>query len=281
LRRFVVAGPDLRRADDVVPGAHPGATDEGARRGAADEGPRIAGVVLAYGSATTPTALSADGSLLATATASRAALVIGTKNGEQVATTPPLGASARALAFASDGRALFVVNDAGEVLRWAVGSAVVTPLGTVQSEPLALAISPDGAHLAVATSSAIEIVDTATRGLARTLPGARSGGRTLAFSPDGRWLAATSDGLLELFASPRFEIAATVRFTPRYRGTWVETPARPGAGREPFIDWTGDARQLVSCRVRTRRVPNRLCEIGARSADLLTHLLAGDALSHD
>ena len=150
---------------------------------------RQLGRPLSTGLAATGLAFSPDGRTLAVA--SPAAVTLWNVRTRSETKLPVQ--SAAALAFDPRGRELAIARDSGPPLLWNVRGSRSTPL-PIASVATALAFSPDGTRLAVATGRDISLVDTRTRQLLPLpLIGHTAAVNSVAFSPDGRRLVSASD----------------------------------------------------------------------------------------
>jgi WD40 repeat protein len=101
------------------------------------------------------------------------------------------------IAFARDGRSLFVGSYSGAAALDPATGEQLYAIGDEMSSTPCLVLSPDGLLLATAGhgSAAIALRDAATGRTLRTLAGHEGGLTSLVFSPDGRVLASTGEDL--------------------------------------------------------------------------------------
>jgi WD40 repeat protein/tetratricopeptide (TPR) repeat protein/tRNA A-37 threonylcarbamoyl transferase component Bud32 len=133
-------------------------------------------------------ALSADGTLLATA-ADQLVRLWSMEKGRAFGTPIPLTADARSLAFSADGKVLAIVAADRTARLW--DSATGSPIGALMRPPVTsrlVELSPDGTIFAWSRGAKLQLEDVATgRPIGAPLPSPNF--RVLEFSPDGRMLA--------------------------------------------------------------------------------------------
>src|SRR5262249_52104432 len=102
------------------------------------------------------------------------------------------GAMMRRIAFSPDGKRLVTSNHDKRIFLWDVTSGARLKSLQLENEPVELAYSPDGAHVAVGAYDDVLLWNVAT-GEIQTWPGHRGRINALAFSPDAMTLASTGD----------------------------------------------------------------------------------------
>lgn len=142
-------------------------------------------------------------------------LVIGDATGQIVLWEPRsnrtrfLGAHRGAitsLAFNSDGTAVYSCGQDRMVKVWdGTAGTMRQSIGPLESVPVGLTVAPDGAWLAVAEKSGVEIYAARDGKFVWELPCPDEPVNSLAFSPDGRMLAAACrTGTIRLWSLPEF-----------------------------------------------------------------------------
>ncbi|MGZ6670255.1 MAG: toll/interleukin-1 receptor domain-containing protein, partial [Solirubrobacteraceae bacterium] len=141
---------------------------------------------------------------------------------------PPAGARvglATALAFSSDGSHLAVAAQQGRVVVWSLRSHTAIPLGKTIAPGAAVpiyaaAFTSDGRSIAVASFNGVQVYNTQSGMLLRTLPGI-SQAADLALSPNGRELAVASvapslggEGLVSLWSTRTWRRVAVIAAFP-------------------------------------------------------------------
>ncbi|MBI1747735.1 MAG: hypothetical protein HYR55_14275 [Acidobacteria bacterium] len=129
--------------------------------------------------------------------------------------------------------------------RW--GSIRLLAFGQINS----VGYSPDGLKLAVASSSAVHILDTATLTVNRELFGHTSWVSSVAWSPDGQLLATASmDGSIKLWNATTFALLTTLVhfYIPACSIAWSPDSRRLAAGFDDgaISIWKADTFQLLS-----------------------------------
>jgi WD40 repeat protein/Tfp pilus assembly protein PilF len=144
---------------------------------------------------------SPDGEFLAAVGQDNAVHVWATASGHRVALLAGQGRTCYDVAFSPDGRMLASCGE--ELKSWAVGTW--KEIGDMSSKDLggwALAFSPDGGHLAVATiAGKVQVLEPAT-GRTFSLDGDAGAVESLAFSPDGRLVAAGGGTVVQVWNVP-------------------------------------------------------------------------------
>jgi WD40 repeat protein len=149
-------------------------------------------------------AFSPDGSRLVSAGADRTVKTWDVATGELVRDFRGITSAVSTVAFAPDGRPLACASEGGttgdSVQIWNLTTTELTSTLRESSGPgerreyLALALAPDGGHLAAACKDGtICVWDLAAKGEPRILRGHTSAVRHVAFHPDSRRLASASD----------------------------------------------------------------------------------------
>ena len=100
------------------------------------------------------------------------------------------------LAFLPDGAVLASSGVDFFVKFWDVGTGRLLGQVTLADTPNSLAFSPDGTQLAVASNVEMVLIDTVSRQVSSSIPGA--GGASLAFSPDGERIYVYSVGSVKI-----------------------------------------------------------------------------------
>jgi WD40 repeat protein len=164
-------------------------------------------------------AYSPDGRWIATAEVGRAAPVRiwDPATGKQLATLqvpddPAWGANC--IAVSADGKRLAVGEQNGNVSVWSMpdGTLLLRETWHASTDVTAIALSPDGNHLAVAVHGAI-IVRSLER-LGETIPLIfQGGGRAVAFTADGNHLIATFGNHLKVWKCDEWELLRTIDIT--------------------------------------------------------------------
>jgi WD40 repeat protein len=126
---------------------------------------------------------------------------------------PP--ASVIALRFTQDGQTILASEDIGVVNWWTVSPAGLVTRRTVQvgHRTRAMALSPDGATVALGGVSRITLVDYQTGAIRQRFFGHGHEITGLAFSPDGETLASSSmDGTIKLWNLQTMQEVCTITF---------------------------------------------------------------------
>jgi WD40 repeat protein len=138
-----------------------------------------------------------------------------------------------ALRFTQDGQTVLASKGDGGLDWWAVNSAGLAPRRTVQVGHVsrAMALSPDGATVALGGVSRISLVDYRTGSVRRRLFGHGHEITGLAFSPDGGTLASCSmDGTIKLWNLQTLQEVCTITFD-----------VKPALGKEIGVQGVGFA----------------------------------------
>jgi len=178
---------------------------------------------------TTSVAFSADGSLLASATADEVKFW-DVQKGTEVALLPDAALKMQAV-FSPSQPLLAGRNEEGDIELWDFVFRTRLRVLSVRGKALRVAFSPDGKLIAASDDNTICVWDVST-GLIRTLPGHSEAVWALAFSPDHRILASGS-------------VDRTIRLWDLETGSLLAT--LNGHDRQVYaVDFSPDGRVLAS-----------------------------------
>ncbi len=145
-------------------------------------------------------ALAPDGRLLAVSTRENAAACYDTTTGEKTLTLAGQGVPITHLVFAGDGRMVAGADEMGNILLWDAGSGQQRAAGKADANIRGLALSLDGARLAVFSGAVtVDIWDTAKDDKLCSLSAPNM--QTVSLSPDGARLVTTGTTEMALWDS--------------------------------------------------------------------------------